>query len=44
MGLHSEPLLLLPNDEARILAAVGAAEERTTVEFHVWVEATSRDS
>jgi uncharacterized membrane protein len=44
MSLHSEPLLLLPNDEAQILAALQAADERTTVETHVRVEASSRDS
>jgi uncharacterized membrane protein len=34
--------LLLPNDEGIVASAVATAEERTTVEFHVCVEATSR--
>jgi uncharacterized membrane protein len=33
----------MPNDEGRIAAAVQAAEDRTCVEFHVWVEATARE-
>jgi uncharacterized membrane protein len=44
MGLQTVPLLLLPNDESHILAAVEAAEERTTVQFHVCVEASSREA
>ena len=42
MALHTEELLLHPNDQIKIAAAVDAAEQRTSVDFHVHVEATSR--
>lgn len=42
MALHAEQLLLNPNDQIKIAAAVEAAEQRTMVDFHVHVEATSR--
>jgi len=43
MSFQTEMLLMLPNDEARIVAAIQEGEDRTTAEFHVCVEATSRD-
>ena len=42
MAFHATELLLLPNDAGQIASAVETAEERTSVEFHVCVEATSR--
>jgi uncharacterized membrane protein len=42
MALHATELLLLPNDAGLIASAVETAEERTSVEFHVCVEPTSR--
>lgn len=43
MAITTEPLLLQSNDQTKLAAAVEAAERRTAVEFHVRVEATSRD-
>jgi len=43
MTFQAEMMVLLPNDEARIIAAIQDGESRTTVEFHVCVEATSRE-
>ncbi|HXU74061.1 MAG TPA: hypothetical protein VN947_32300 [Polyangia bacterium] len=42
MALHTEELLLHPNDQIKIAGAVEAAEQRTAVDFHVHVEATCR--
>jgi uncharacterized membrane protein len=42
MAIQAGELLLLPNDEGTIASAVETAEGRTSVEFHVCVEATSR--
>jgi uncharacterized membrane protein len=42
MAIHTEELLLTPDDHAKIAAAVHAAEQRTSVEIHVHVGATSR--
>jgi uncharacterized membrane protein len=41
MSIQTAELVLLPNEVNRIFAAVAAAEQRTTVEFHVVVETTS---
>ena len=42
MAIHSEQLLLHPQDLDKIAAAVDAADARTSVHFHVHVEASSR--
>jgi uncharacterized membrane protein len=42
MSIQTNELLLLPNDEIRVAQAVQAAEARTSVEFHVCIEATNR--
>ena len=42
MALHTDELLLQPNDQIKIAAALDAAEQRAAVDFHVHVEATSR--
>jgi uncharacterized membrane protein len=42
MSIQTEQLLLHPQDQEKIAAAVEAAEHRTSVKFHVHVEATSR--
>ena len=42
MAIQTDELLLHANDQSKIAAAIDAAEQRTSVEFHVHVEATSR--
>ncbi len=42
MAIQTEQLLMHPQDQEKIAAAVEAAEQRTSVHFHVHVEATSR--
>jgi uncharacterized membrane protein len=42
MSIQTDELLLHANDQDKIAAAIDAAEQRTSVEFHVHVEATSR--
>ncbi|MCU1278323.1 MAG: hypothetical protein JWM53_1869 [bacterium] len=42
MAIHTQELLLTPDDHAKIVAAVQAAEQRASVDIHVHVEATSR--
>ncbi|HEY2743710.1 MAG TPA: TPM domain-containing protein [Polyangia bacterium] len=42
MAIQTEQLLLHPLDQEKIAAAVEAAERRTSVQFHVHIEATSR--
>jgi uncharacterized membrane protein len=42
MAIQTEQLLLHPQDQEKIAAAVEAAERRTSVQFHVHVEASSR--
>ncbi len=42
MSLHTEELLLSPNDHAKIASAIAAAEQRASFDLHVFVEATSR--
>jgi uncharacterized membrane protein len=42
MAMQIQEFLLTPDAQAKIAAAIEAAQERASVEFHVHVEATSR--